>query len=42
MRKCRKLRGYALLESLFLPLTKTIRQGFQALSEHMCFEKVNM
>jgi len=30
VKKCRKLRGYALLESLFSPLYKTLNQGLRA------------
>jgi len=30
IKKCRKLRGYALLETLFSPLYKTLYQGLKA------------
>jgi len=42
VKKCRKLRGYALIESLFHALNKTIRQGLHAFEINMSHEKVKM
>lgn len=42
VKKCRKLRGFALLESVFDPCYKTVRCALQCLAEHMSHEKVEM
>lgn len=42
VKKCRKLRGYALLETLWSPLLKTVREGWRCFEWNMSDEKVNM
>lgn len=42
VKKCWKLRGFALIEALFDPLYKTVREALRCFAVNCCLEKVNM